>query len=939
MADAAPILIWETDATGVTFVNQHYLDFFGVSFDEIKEMGWSAFLHPDDLGGYVAAYVDAFSSRQPYAYECRFRRADGLYRWLRNTGAPVGADRLAGGSVDITDLIELQSALKESEEQLRMVKETGRHLAILTTDTAGSITSWSLGAQTTFGWSANEVIGRSFAMLFTPEDQADGVPGQELEQAAREGRASDERWHLKRDNGHAFLNGSVRPLLPDAEGRKRGFMKVALDDTRRRELADERDRAAQEREQETARQRALIDITDRLRDENDVGAVSRIAGEIVGKVLGADLVGYGIIDPITETITVAADWTSPEGVSVEGVVRFRDYGAYIEDLKAGRTVVVTDAYTDSRTREFATALGARSAVAFVNTPIQERGSFIALLYVTQASPRDWNEGELGFIREVVERVRSVTERVRSDRALRVLANSLEEQVRERTCDRNRLWTLSADIMLIAAFDGVIQAVNPAWQRMLGWTEAELVGSTLFALIHPDDLTHTIEGASAIGDGRSYARFENRYRHKDGSYRHIVWNAGPGDGVIIAVGRDATIEKEQAQALAEAEEALRQSQKMEAVGQLTGGLAHDFNNLLTGVTGSLELMQTRIAQGRIKDLDRYINAAQGAAKRAAALTHRLLAFSRRQTLDPKPTNVNRLVHGMEELIRRTVGPSIEVEPMVGTVDLWSTLVDPGQLENALLNLSINARDAMPDGGKLTIETANRWLDQRGAHDRDLLPGQYVSLCVSDTGTGMTPEVIAKAFDPFFTTKPIGMGTGLGLSMIYGFAKQSNGQVRIYSEVGQGTTVCIYLPRHLGEAEVAELAPELVDAPRAEDGQTVLVVDDEPTVRMLVTEVLEDLGYRAIEAADGAAGLQVLRSDVRIDLLVTDVGLPGGMNGRQVADAARVARPELKVLFITGYAENAVLSHGHLDPGMHVLTKPFAMEALASRIKDLIDSAKG
>ncbi len=385
-----------------------------------------------------------------------------------------------------------------------------------------------------------------------------------------------------------------------------------------------------------------------------------------------------------------------------------------------------------------------------------------------------------------------------------------------------------------------------------------------------------------------------------------------------------------------EEALRQSQKMEAVGQLTGGLAHDFNNLLTGVTGSLELLQARIAQGRIKDVDRYINAAQGAAKRAAALTHRLLAFSRRQTLDPKPTDVNRLVHGMEELVCRSMGPSITVEPAVSAAGLWPTLVDPSQLENALLNLCINARDAMPAGGKITIETANRWIDARTAQERGLEAGQYVSLCVSDTGTGMTPDVVAKAFDPFFTTKPIGQGTGLGLSMIYGFAKQSGGQVRIYSEVGQGTMVCIYLPRHFGETDNSEDLPDLADAPRAQQGQTVLVVDDEPTVRMLVTEVLEDLGYIAIEAADGAGGLRVLQSNTRIDLLVTDVGLPGGMNGRQLADAARVSRPMLKVLFITGFAENAVLSHGHLDPGMHVLAKPFAMEALASRLKDLIDS---
>ena len=327
-------------------------------------------------------------------------------------------------------------------------------------------------------------------------------------------------------------------------------------------------------------------------------------------------------------------------------------------------------------------------------------------------------------------------------------------------------------------------------------------------------------------------------------------------------------------------------------------------------------------------------AQGAAKRAAALTHRLLAFSRRQTLDPKPTDMNRLVAGMDDLLRRTVGPSIAIET-VAAGGLWTTLVDPNQLENALLNLCINARDAMPEGGRLTIETGNRWLDQRAAQERDLSPGQYVSLCVSDTGSGMSPDVIAKAFDPFFTTKPLGQGTGLGLSMIYGFVRQSGGQARIYSEVGQGSMVCLYLPRHLGAAETIEHAPEIDAAPRAIAGETVLVVDDEPSVRMLVMEILEDLGYAAIEAADGASGLKVLQSDARIDLLISDVGLPGGMNGRQMADAARAVRPHLKVLFITGFAENAVVGNGHLDPGMHVMTKPFAMEAIAARIRTLIN----
>jgi CheY-like chemotaxis protein len=296
-------------------------------------------------------------------------------------------------------------------------------------------------------------------------------------------------------------------------------------------------------------------------------------------------------------------------------------------------------------------------------------------------------------------------------------------------------------------------------------------------------------------------------------------------------------------------------------------------------------------------------------------------------------VNRLITDMEELIRRTVGPSIAVE-VVTAGALWLTLADQNQLENALLNLCINARDAMPDGGRLTIETGNRWFDDRTARDRDVPPGQYISLCVTDTGTGMPAQVISRAFDPFFTTKPLGEGTGLGLSMVYGFVRQSGGQARIYSEPGEGTMVCMYLPRHYGAEEQVEQSGSLAAVPRAEQGETVLVVDDEPTVRMLISEVLEELGYVALEAEDGKSGLKILESDRRIDLLITDVGLPGGLNGRQLADAGAHMRPGLKIMFITGYAENAVVGNGQLSPGMHVLTKPFAMDVLAARIKGII-----
>ncbi|MDB5704091.1 MAG: hybrid sensor histidine kinase/response regulator [Sphingomonas bacterium] len=483
-------------------------------------------------------------------------------------------------------------------------------------------------------------------------------------------------------------------------------------------------------------------------------------------------------------------------------------------------------------------------------------------------------------------------------------------------------------------EGRVSSWNPGAERFKGYCADEIIGEHFSRFYTEEDRAAGIPGV-ALETARREGRFEAegwRVR-KDGSRfvaSVIIDPIHNDDGELIGfakVTRDLTEKRA-------TEEQLRQSQKMEAVGQLTGGIAHDFNNLLTGISGSLEMMQVRMAQGRTAEFDRYFMAAQGAVRRASALTHRLLAFSRRQTLDPKPTNVNRLLTGIEELVRRTMGPGVAVE-VVGASGLWSTLVDPNQLENAVINLCINGRDAMPDGGKLTIETSNKWIDERAARKHDLPVGQYVSICVTDTGTGMTPDVIEKAFDPFFTTKPLGEGTGLGLSMVYGFARQSNGQVRIYSEVGEGTTMCIYLPRHADDAPTEDEPVHTGGTEAAGDGEVVLVIDDEPTIRMLIAEVLAESGYAVIEAPDGPAGLKVLESNARVDLLITDVGLPGGMNGRQVADAARVSRPNLKVLFITGYAENAVIGRGRLDNGMFVMTKPFQMEILAERIRDIIE----
>ena len=383
-----------------------------------------------------------------------------------------------------------------------------------------------------------------------------------------------------------------------------------------------------------------------------------------------------------------------------------------------------------------------------------------------------------------------------------------------------------------------------------------------------------------------------------------------------------------------EEVLRQSQKMEAVGQLTGGIAHDFNNMLTGIIGSLELLRRRLARGRTEDLDSLIDLGVTSANRAAGLTHRLLAFSRRQSLDSKPVQMNTLVLSMDELLQRSINESIHLEMQLDE-QLWVAEADPNQLESALLNLVLNARDAMPDGGKLLVKTSNRHLDTAftAAHS-NLQPGDYIVLSVTDTGYGMPQSTINRAFDPFFTTKPIGQGTGLGLSMIYGFSKQSGGHASIDSEVGKGTTVSLFLPRFSGEL-VQDTQIDAQHAPYARDGETVLIVEDDPAVRVLVSAVLSELGYAFVEAGDADSAMPILNSGQRIDLLISDVGLPG-MNGRQLAEIGRQYRPDLKVLFITGYAEHAAVRGGFLDPGMQMITKPFTFDLLTAKVREMISA---
>jgi PAS domain S-box-containing protein len=553
-------------------------------------------------------------------------------------------------------------------------------------------------------------------------------------------------------------------------------------------------------------------------------------------------------------------------------------------------------------------------------PVTRHGKLEQVYWTYGYSPIDEDDGIGGVL--VV--CRDVTREC-------LAAATLAQRVEEKTRERDRIWNVSQDLLVVADRDGVWRTVNPAWTRTLGWSEAELLNRNSEWLEHPDDGGITRTQAKKLGAGASTVRFESRFRHKDGTYRWLSWTGVSDQQNIYAVARDVTAEKAAAERLKATEEALLQSRKMEAVGQLTGGIAHDFNNLLTGIVGSLDLLQTRLNQGRTENVARYIDAAMTSANRAAALTHRLLAFARRQPLIPKSVDVNALVVSLEDLLRRTIGEVIDLK-ITAADDLWSTLCDPNQLESALLNLAINARDAMPDGGGLSIATANAQFDSVTADTPALSPGDYVCIEVTDTGVGMSAEVAARAFDPFFTTKPIGQGTGLGLSMIYGFARQSNGHAMIDSQLGRGTSVRLYLPRHRGDVAAEDESTGKTAAPAA-TGETVLVVEDEPVVRGVILEMLGEQGYRTLEAVDGPSGLKLLRTGERIDLLVTDVGLPG-MNGRQLADQARETRSGLKVLFITGYAESVAMADGFLQPGMEMITKPFDLEHLSQRIRAMI-----
>ncbi|PZU59875.1 MAG: histidine kinase [Sphingobium sp.] len=866
--------------------------------------------------------------------------------------------------------IESKPGAEITASQWRQIVDSAVDTAIITTDAAGRITSWSAGATHILGWSEAEMLGRSLAPLF-PDASGEQLIAAEMRDAHANGRGGgDEGWRLRKDGSRVWASGELTPIR-DAGGAVSGYTKIL------------RDRSSHRAAEAIVREeRRGLEILNRagsaLAVENDLDSLVQIvtdAGvELTGAQFGAFF--YNVTNPAGESYMLY----TLSGVPLEAFSKFpmpRNTAVFGPTF-AGEGIVRSDDITqDARyglTGPHHGMPGGHLPVrSYLAVPVISRtGKVIGGLFFGHA--------ERGVFTEQSERG---LEGLAGEAAVAIdnarLFQAVERELAQRRAaegelaaseDRLRLANEAADI---GTWDFDPESGALRWDErckaLFGLpADAEVTyDGSFLAGIHPEDRDRAHAAVLAATDPATHADYDIEYRTiglGDGIER---WVGAKGkaifrDGravrfigtVINLSGRKAAeselralnerLEERVAEEVAkrgEAEEALRQAQKMEAVGQLTGGIAHDFNNLLTVVTGNIDMAKRALDAAGVEDARarRSLDNAMKGAERAASLTQRLLAFSRRQPLAPKPLDVDKLATGMADLLQRALGEHIQLE-IVTAPGLWRVEADPNQLESAVLNLAVNARDAMPDGGRLTIETANARLDEGyAASQAEVPPGQYVMIAVTDTGTGMPRQVIERAFEPFFTTKEVGKGSGLGLSMIYGFVKQSGGHVKIYSEEGEGTTIKLYLPRLMrepeGEEEPVTISQGLEGSRREE---TILVVEDDDDVRAYTVECLRELGYRVLEAHDGASALRLLeRQEAPIDLLFTDVVMPG-MTGRELADAARERQSDLRVLYTSGYTRNAIVHAGRLDAGVEIINKPFTYEALARKVRDMLDGGR-
>jgi PAS domain S-box-containing protein len=884
MADAVPQIIWITNSHGeVEFLNKQFNDYTGTTVEGLADSEIAAkFLPVEDRAKVVAAWEVALRTKVPFEVEHRIRSAAGVDRWFLARAEPyrdagtAEVVRWFGISIDIHDRKIAEATLRMSEVRYRTLFESideGFCVVEFIDGPHGPLSDYvHLEANPAYIHHSGipDIVGKTGRDKLT-ENEADAWVGL-FRQVLETGQPV--RFERVLEATSRYLEVACSRV----ESAVKPQVAIVFKDVSARKIAEQKLQELNETLESQVAERTA---------ERD-----RMWNTSPDLMLVIDFDGY--------FRRVNPAWSNLLGYAPEELV-----GRHVNEF-----VVPADHGTTADAYETA-ASGGRPRI---ENRYRHKDGSIRWISWTAAPDR-------GLTYATGRDITAEKER--------------DAELASRTAERDRLWNLSQDMLALIHYNGSMSAVSPAWSVILGWSENELLARSFASFIHPEDILTTLNALTRMEENNQAARFENRVVSRDGGWKYIEWTVTPErDGKnFAAVGRDLSLSKVREVELEQAQEALRQSQKMEAVGQLTGGLAHDFNNMLASISGGLQVLKFKLARGQYNGLERYIDIGESSVRRAASLTQRLLAFSRRQTLDPKPTDINRLIAGMDELIRRSVGPMINVE-VVKTPDLWPAEIDSSQLENALLNLCINARDTMmPEGGKLTLMTTNKYINEL-TPEQNMPPGEYVLLCASDTGTGMPSEVIKRIFDPFYTTKPLGEGTGLGLSMVYGFVRQSGGQVRVQSEVGAGTTMSLYLPRYAGTVLVEEPLKALPI--ESGHGETVLVIEDEHALRDIVEEVLRDAGYRVLTAQDGSTGLQILLSDTRVDLLVTDVGLPGGLNGRQVADAARVSCRGLKVLFITGYANTAAVGNGHLDTGMEVMTKPFNISAFANKVRALIDS---
>jgi PAS domain S-box-containing protein len=877
MADHVPVMIWVTDAEGVaTYVNRGWCEFTGQTAEEALGFGWLEAVHEEDRGWSGETFLAANARHEPFRLEYRLRRADGVYRWSIDAASPrfsVAGEFLGyiGSVIDIDERHESERRLRETEERYRLALSATQD-AIWDWDLQSNHVLWNEALEAAYGWAPSSVepTGEWWLAHIHPDDQE--RVGHSIH-AVIDGTGtswSDEYRFLRADGSYAevFDRGTV---LRDAQGRAVRMIGAMLDQTE------------QKRQQAALRESELM-LRSLIEAMPNMAWIAGADGtlewlnagwyEYIGSAPGSDL-GHGWSDYLhpDDREVVVAKWqaAAASGRAFANEHRFRGgNGQY-------RWFLVRA------------------------TPILDARGRIARWF-----------GTCTDIQDLVE-------------ARNVLNRSREELVREvevRTRELDRLWSISEDLFVVCDRELACRNVNPAWKTALDYDASDLLGRRFESLVDPADVQRFRDALSSLRRTGSVKDLDIRLRAKGGTSRWYTWSCRAEGEVFYASGRDVTQRME-------LEKQLRQAQKMETVGKLTGGIAHDFNNLLQVISGNLHLLAHDMA-GNPRAEVRVQNALAG-VNRGSKLASQLLAFGRRQPLEPKVVNIGRLLQGMDDMLRRTLGEAIEVKTVIAD-GLWNALVDPAQIENAILNLAINARDAMDGVGKLIIEAGNAHLDDAYARNHaEVSPGQYVIVAVTDTGCGMTPEIMAQVFEPFFTTKPEGKGSGLGLSMVYGFVKQSGGHVKIYSEPGEGTTVKLYLPR--STAVAYDLVPT-ESGPVKGGTETILVAEDDEDVRATAVDMLSALGYRVLKARDAASALSIIESGIPIDLLFTDVVMPGPLRSPELARKAKEHMPGIAVLFASGYTENAIVHGGRLDPGVELLGKPYTLDALGRKIRHVL-----